>query len=184
MENKMKALQDMGLGKLASSTTVFVRKFRWTLKSETLLATSIADFEINHMAKTIEFKAIEVAIDGKINIHDWLDGDMSKEELIFTTFDGCGVAFYQYKFTGLVLMSDKQNFDYSDSDVSKRELKMSYQDKERLKLAEEDDDDQMLLKAKELRENNVLMDKFENIQSELNELKINFNNAQLVIPAS
>lgn len=73
--------------------------------------------------------------DDDLNVHEWLESDLSKDELVFTTYDGCGKALYQYQFKGLTLASDQADFDYATSDESVRRAVLHFDDYSRTYLA-------------------------------------------------
>ena len=117
----------MGMGKLGDPTLVFVRKFRWTLEGKDLDEGIVKSIKFDFKAKTISFKAMEVAESGKdINIHAWLENDLSKEKLIFTTYDGCGTPLYTQTFSYFELLSDSADFDYASSEESYRNIVLKY----------------------------------------------------------
>lgn len=126
--------RSMGLGSLGEPETVFVRKFRWTMRALDLDPHYMKKVEFDFAKKLIHFEAMEVVFPGSkdIQIQAWLESDLSKETLVFTTYDGCGKPLYQYNFSHLEVVSDKANFDYSVSDESTRNVTLSYKDYERV----------------------------------------------------
>jgi len=190
----MKEQKPMGLGQLGARDTIFVRKFRWTLKSNTLSEYAISNVKFDFINKTIEFKAIEAFFnqDGQLvmSLHDWLDSDLSKETLIFNTLDGCGDMLYEYKFTGLKLLEDKQNFDYADSDVSAREIKLTYELKKRYQMLSQQTNPKCSKEGKQpdsffqrKKEKYKLMELEKKIkEKETGEIEINFLGSKITIP--
>lgn len=122
--------RSMGIGKLGTAETVFVRKFRWTLSSEKLSEHFMKEARINFKKKTIHFKCYEAILrseDPEIEIQDWLELPNHKDEIMtFTTYDGCGQEIYTMKFKGIEVISDEAGFDYADSDASVREVTVSW----------------------------------------------------------
>lgn len=119
-------LNNMGIGKLGDESTIFVKQYRWLFRSNTLSASFIKKVKFNFTDQTIDFEAFEVVCDKQINIHDWLNSDLSKEILYFTTYDGCGIPLYTYELSKIVIISDKTCFDYSISDAVIRNLTVKY----------------------------------------------------------
>jgi hypothetical protein len=125
--------RSMGLGDLADPTMMFVRKFRWTLKSTVLQEHFVkkVDFDFTKQVLRIQVYEVVNTAEDDINVQKWLESDMSKDILVFTTYDGCGTPMYQYELTGLMLLEDKANFDYSDSDVSTRHIGIAFEEMKR-----------------------------------------------------
>jgi hypothetical protein len=119
-------LKSMGVGKLADPSIIFLRRFRWTLSSDTLDRHVIKNLQFNFKSQTIEFEAYEFVENGKINIHDWLDSELWKETLQFTTYDGCGIPIYTYDISEIEVLSDTTIFDYSVSNEVTRNLVIKY----------------------------------------------------------
>lgn len=120
--------QNMGLGKLGDPTIVFVRQFRWTLGSKILDEHFIKNAKFDFKNQKVYFEAYEIVHKNAINIHDWLESDLSKETLFFTTYDGCGVPIYTYELSNLSIESDTAVYDYSKSDEVTRMVTVSYED--------------------------------------------------------
>jgi hypothetical protein len=127
----------MGIGKIGAPEIVFVRKFRWTLEGWTLEGgTSLSEYftkwvKFDYVKKEIEFEYYEV-VEDDIAIQRWVEEtDFSKEKLVFTTYDGCGVPLYEYQFNDLKLLSDTSDFDYESSDCSARKIRVSYESHKR-----------------------------------------------------
>lgn len=126
--------QSMGMGKLGDPTLVFVRKFRWTLEGKDLDEGFVKSIKFDFKEKTLSFKAMEIAESGKdINIHAWLENDLSKEKLIFTTYDGCGTPLYTQTFSYFELLSDTSDFDYASSEESYRNIVLKYKNCDRVR---------------------------------------------------
>lgn len=120
--------QNMGLGKLGDPTIVFVRQFRWTLSSKILDEHFIKNVKFDFKNQKVYFEAYEIVHKNAINIHDWLESDLSKETLFFTTYDGCGMPIYTYELSSLIIESDTAVYDYSKSDEVTRMIIVSYED--------------------------------------------------------
>jgi hypothetical protein len=120
--------QPMGLGPIGAPDTIFVRKFRWTLKGDHLSEYFVTKVAFDFVAKVIDIGVLEAVLpnDTDIEAVRWLEHPWDKETLTFCTFDGCGVPIYDYVFSGLTLTSDTADFDYSSSDPSIRKIKIKY----------------------------------------------------------
>lgn len=134
--------QNMGIGKLGNPHLIFVRKFRFTLKGKYLEESYNTDVEINYSKKTISFATYEVFVNNEIPIHVWADSIESQqhedEELILTTFNGIGESLYAKKFTGLKITDRSNKFDYSDNDVSKYHIILTYENCEKIPVKEKE----------------------------------------------
>lgn len=120
--------QNMGIGLLGDKSAVFVRKFRWTLGSDTLRSDFIKNVKFNFKNKRMKIEVYEILInDEEINIHSWLRKDLSKETLKFSTYDGLGKEIYTYIFSNLKIISDCSSFDYSSSDASTRKIIVEFE---------------------------------------------------------
>jgi hypothetical protein len=119
---------NMGLGVLGHHKTNFVRKFRWTLMGNGLCENFVKKVSFDFVNQTIHMQVMEVAYSGAtdIDVQRWLDLDLAKETLIFTTFDGCGNAIYEYEFRDFELLENKTDFDYYCSNESVREVAVKY----------------------------------------------------------
>lgn len=127
-ELDIKKSKPMGVGKLGDPSIVFVRKFRWTLEGKNLEENFLKKVEFDFKAKTIKLDAMEIAETGKdINIHQWLESDLSKEDLKFTTYDGCGSPLYSYWFSNIEVIADTCDFDYFSSEESTRHITLTYE---------------------------------------------------------
>lgn len=119
--------KNMGIGKIGSPEAVFVRQFRWTLKGTNLEEDFLKRVKFNFKSQRIKIEVYEVVIKNEdINIHTWLEKDLSKEQLVFTTYDGCGVPLYSYIFTDLDIQADTASFDYASSAESTRKITLKY----------------------------------------------------------
>lgn len=121
----MENLQSMGIGVLGAASTFFVRKFRWTIKSDVLQEHAVKRINFDFANNTMQIEAYEVVVDGKINIQDWVDSKLP-DVLVFTTYDGCGVAIYSYEISDYLIVSDTSDFDYESSEVSTRNITVQY----------------------------------------------------------
>jgi len=116
----------MGMGKLSDPSIVFVRQFRWTLGSKVLDEHFVKNVKFDFKSQTLHLEAYEVVCNDTINIHDWLESDLSKETLFFTTYDGCGHPIYTYEISDIALESDTAVYDYAASDEVTRKLSLTY----------------------------------------------------------
>lgn len=125
-----KPSRPMGIGELVSPDIVIIRKFRWTLNGTNLNESFVKSVKFDFVKKEIHARIMEVvAMDrDDIDVHRWLESNWMSESLVFTTYDGCGVPIYEYKFTDLELLEDTAEFDYSVSDESERVVRLKYND--------------------------------------------------------
>jgi len=133
----------MGMGDLGKPEMVFVRKFRWTLKGKYLSEMFNKSVGINYYHKHLTIGIIEVYEKGgsdKTHAHAWaelLESGECDEELVFTTFDGCGKELYAKKFSGLKIKNRYNRFDYSDNEEAVHEVSVSYDSCEDVPTTEE-----------------------------------------------
>lgn len=129
--------RNMGLGVLGDPSITFVRKFRWTMQGLGLPEHFMKKVAFDFAAKTINLEAYEIVLSNAedIDIQRWLESNLNREELFFTTYDGCGTPLYQYVFSDLTLLSDKADFDYASSEESTRKVSLKYENCERRYLA-------------------------------------------------
>jgi hypothetical protein len=122
--------RSMGIGPLGDPTITFVRKFRWTMRGTNLREHFIKKVAFDFKKKLIDLDVMEVVCQGDddIDVQRWLEAEWRNEQLTFATYDGCGTPLYEYKFTGLELVEDKSDFDYTSSEESSRKIKVSYTD--------------------------------------------------------
>jgi hypothetical protein len=183
--------ENMGLGVLGHHQTNFVRKFRWTLLGNGLCENFVKKVYFDFVNQTIHMQVMEVSYAGAtdIDIQRWLGLDLSKEFLLFTTYDGCGNAIYEYEFLNFELLEDKADFDYSCSEESVREVALKYDHCRRQFLATEKRKEPTVVKKRmywrvqlegEGPEYEVKVDTKPNIDIE--ETEINFLNAKTFIP--
>jgi hypothetical protein len=110
---------------------VFVRKFRWTLSGPHLPEQWLKKVEFDWMNKRLYCEVYETFVQpGKVAVIDWLESfeEYANEPLVFTTWDGCGNAIYEYTLHDLTLWKNDSDFDYSSSDVSTRKIVVSFSD--------------------------------------------------------
>jgi hypothetical protein len=119
---------NMGLGQLADPQLIFVRKFRWTMKSNILQEHFVKRVDFDFAKQIINMEVMEVVCQNAddINVQQWLESPLANDTLVFTTYDGCGNALYQYEMSGLQLLSDWASFDYCLSDESSRKVGLYY----------------------------------------------------------
>lgn len=124
-----KKRREMGIGPAGRPDIIFVRKFRWTLHSESLVEYFFTKASLDFCEKTIKFSCMEAYFQkDTLSIVQWLEKNISDEKLYFTTYDGCGSTLYQYSFTGLTLIGNKLKFNYKDSSLSERKVKLHFVD--------------------------------------------------------
>lgn len=135
---EIKKNRSMGIGELGEPTTVFVRTFRWTLRGKRLQEYYMKKVSFDYAAGLVHAEAYEVVTpDGQdIGVQAWLEGDLRDEELVFTTFDGCGRELYEYRLSGLTLLKDTAEFDYATSDAATRKFTLKYTSTKRKFLAQ------------------------------------------------
>lgn len=117
---------NMGLGLLSSPELIFVRQFRFTLGNEYLNENFVKSVNFDFKNQTMNIEIYEVYHNEKINIHEWLARDLSKEKLIFTTYDGCGNVLYRYIFVIDQLLSSTAAFDMESNEVSIRKMCLQF----------------------------------------------------------
>jgi hypothetical protein len=133
----MKESQPMGIGEIGKPSTVFVRKFRWTLSGKKLSESFVQKVAFDFVARTVAFEVIEAWTPEKgIEIQSWLESNLSNEVLTFTTYDGCGKSIYQYEINKITLLANKSDFDYESSEVSTRKIVIFYENIIRSELME------------------------------------------------
>jgi hypothetical protein len=125
MDDETKSIS-MGIGKLADRNNEFVRKFRWTLEGNGLESDFIKKVKFSFDLKRIYIEAYEILRNNRIAIDEWSERNLSNESLLFTTYDGYGNAIYSYKLNGLKLYSSESDFDYSNSDISTKNVTVLY----------------------------------------------------------
>ena len=130
--------QPMGIGPKGRPGVEFVQKFRWTLKATNLEDSFMSGVKLDFHNKLVEFESYEVLgpFNQEVDIQEWVERDIGKEVMTFTTFDGCGAKLYEYKFHGLKIVADNASFDYSEEDPSLRTVTVSYDRYERSVLFE------------------------------------------------
>lgn len=105
----------------------FVRKFRWLLEIENLSCQFMKKVSFDFTKKIIKLQYYEVMVGGISVFQKWIDS--KKEESInikFTVLDYKGESLYQFIFDDCVIVSEKIDFDYSNSDSSFRKIKFKY----------------------------------------------------------
>jgi len=128
-KKKRKRRKSMGLPPaIADGSCVFVRQFRWTMNSKSLTEYWLRKVSFNFGLKQIQLEAYEVMDNGKCNIIDWARDIPKDEPLEFTTYDGCGVALYRYKFYSIQPLYRKVDFDYASSDCAIHQITLSYEE--------------------------------------------------------
>lgn len=118
---------NMGIGDLGKPETVFSRKFRWTLGSANLPPEFMKHAKFDYVNKTIELSYYDI-ICAEQGMHAlvWADNIPRNEELVFTSYDGCGNPLYTLAFSGLTLLSHEADFDYESSEPAVTVLTVRY----------------------------------------------------------
>lgn len=165
--------RNMGLGPLGSTTTIFVRKFRWTLESQHLVEYFVNKASFNFTKKRIRMQCYEVIFGDveDVQLQAWLESDLKDEVLTFTTYDGCGNALYQYQFHGLKVVSDTSSFDYSDSGISCRNVILSYAGRNRKFMANQKQEPERKPEVSPMYPD-----------SDVEDVEVNFMNTKMWIP--
>lgn len=175
----------MGIGELGSPLVVLVRQFRWTLRGLLLNEFFVRKVHFDFKNKKMNIEAMEAVCNGQdINIHQWLEADLSREILDFTTYDGCGVPLYTHTFSGLEVIEDSADFDYASSEVSIRKVSLLYKKVERKFHSKhkklESEHQLTILADKALGPYSITMSNRPSLTME--ETVINRNNASMYIP--
>jgi hypothetical protein len=120
----------MGIGIIGGPDVVFVRQFRWTFATGKNIEYFVKNVSFDHLNRVINVSIMEVALSGseELDLHAWLESDLEKEKIVFTTYDGCGQSIYEYEFKNLTLLSDCSAFDYASSEVSIRNISLKYEE--------------------------------------------------------
>ena len=117
---------NMGIGALGNPDTIFSRKFRWTFGSTSLPQEFMRNVKFDYANRIIKFSYYDiVSKDGGMQALVWAD-KIPDEDMIFTTYDGCGNPLYTLVFSGITLINHEANFDYESSDVATTELTIKY----------------------------------------------------------
>ncbi len=123
----MKAI-NMGIGKLGDRNLIFIRTFRYTISAKNLPEHLTKNLSIDYLNKTIGLSIYEISEGNKpkhnIQVHKWLEN--VNKPLTITTYDGCGNPIYQMVLKGLKLLSRTSEFNYSVSDITTQEIKLSF----------------------------------------------------------
>lgn len=125
--------KSMGIGPLGSKDVIFVRQFRWTIGSDALPEYFTKTVKFDFAKKLIHLGYFEIYhpdYNGE-PLQNWLDGPFKKDTLVFRTYDGSGNLLYEQTFSDLGIVEDSSSFDYSSSEVSTRQLTISYKETSR-----------------------------------------------------
>ena len=128
--------RDMGLGRLADPTMVFVRNFRWTLTAESLDGTdSLPEWfqtkvKVDFYHNKLYFESLEVMCHD--NVLNWIESVKAnpdkKRWMVLTTYDGLGNQLYTYQFNGISIGEREVNYDYDSSDVATQKITIYFTD--------------------------------------------------------
>ena len=119
-------VQNMGLGKLADPTTIFVRTFRWTINASAYpdITPWVQSITMNYIDKTMEATVFE---DAEGHVHKWLMDIMAAScDFTINHFDGLGRVLYKTDYSGITLKDHSVSYDYNGSDVLTHKIKLSY----------------------------------------------------------
>lgn len=127
--------QPMGMGELGESTTIFSRKFRWTLGGKYLPKDFMKKVSFDYFNKKITFEYYDIKTPKSsfagLN-WAWIfnageDGEKLRDEVLrFITFDGCGNPLYAITFSGLIMDSHTSDFEYASSDEATQKIAIRY----------------------------------------------------------
>lgn len=113
-----------------NSPLEFVRKFRFIIYGEHLASTFNRGAEIDWLGKTLKLSAYEVFADGCVPIIDWAtamqENKYPDETLTLVALDTYGKQIYAYRFSGLVMVSRTNSFEYSSSDINFHNVRFMY----------------------------------------------------------
>lgn len=176
--------RNMGLGKLGDPSITFVRQFRWTLEGDGLPEQWAQKVKIDFKNKKIYVELIEAVDNTKddIDIHKWLEKDLNKESLTFTTYDGCGYEIYRYVFTNFHLNNNYSEFDYANSDVSKRCVVLVYDDMKRTPLFKKAEKPKPYFIVNALDKETHRTKVVSRPQIDIEESEVNFLNSKAYVP--
>lgn len=138
--NEKRIPHPMGIGPIGHPRTVILQKFRWTLAGTHLSENSPQRVSFDFIKRIIKFDCVLAVFPGQADceVLQWLDRDLFKEELVFSTFDGCGNYIYESRFSGLTLLENTSVFDYSISEVAIQQITLSYNNSYRKSLLSKD----------------------------------------------
>lgn len=107
---------------------VGIPEFTWSLAATNLPKSFMQTVDLDFVNKQIRFSYCEVYHPDHptLPLQQWIDNGIESEALHFETYDGSGATLYRMDFSGLRLVGDTCNFDYSSSDVSARHITVSY----------------------------------------------------------
>jgi hypothetical protein len=123
-------VKEMGLGEM--NDFVFVRKFRWTIESDSLNEWTAKNVVIDQHNKTIELELYEV-VDKASQVLSLSFLELvkhgRKDKYTFTTYSGCGEELYKHVFENVSLEKiHPQEFDYASSEESTLKITLKYED--------------------------------------------------------
>lgn len=129
MEEEQMETESMGFHN-DMTTTVFIRKFRFLVKSKISpnLERWFSKFHHNYMENRLYVSILDAVEDGEAATYDWLNAMKSQnDDLTLVLLDGCGNVLRSTKFNNCYIASHNEEFDYSSSDVATHELILSYE---------------------------------------------------------
>jgi hypothetical protein len=107
----------------------WVRDFRWTLESETLLPHYNKKLEIDWLNRRLKFQVYDVIVDGSAPTQQAREALVrwpASEFLTLRTYSGCGGMLDQTTFSGVKVISCRQTFDYASSEVADVEFEIEF----------------------------------------------------------
>lgn len=118
---------NMSMGQLGHPSTVFARKFRWTLEGENLPPSFVKNVSIDYNRCRVKFEYYDVATEnGSFHALQWANSLRPTETLTFTTYDGCGNWLYRSVFSSLYITEHSSDFDYNSSEISCQQITVGY----------------------------------------------------------
>jgi len=118
---------------------VFCREFRFTLSGKHLKEHFVKNVKMDLFNKQLNVQIYQVFDGPDVPAIVWLDKMKETdwdEELVLTTYDGCGSELYQYKFKGITLKAHTVDYDYSSSKEAVDSLLLGFREYERERLAD------------------------------------------------
>ena len=124
------ARRSMGLGRIASPTITFARKFRFTLEGTGLPEYFVKKAYVDYFYKVLSFAYLDVHDgDESFSALKWarnLEDNHKDSILTLTTYDGCGATLYKVTFKDLRLIDHTSDFDYESSDPSAQNIAVKF----------------------------------------------------------
>ena len=101
--------------------------YTWKLEGKKLCPDSVKEVKFDFLKKIIYFEAFETVDGYDVDLHTWLESDIERETLRFTTYCEFGKPIYEYNMNGLnVLENISGEFSNIRPAYSTRKLAISY----------------------------------------------------------